>query len=102
MGDLATPVAFELARALKRPPRVMAQESAAAFPRPPWLARGEAAGAGYLNLFLDRGAALRALAREMGGSARPVREPRDAGSRPSPTRETIIVEHTNINPNKAA
>jgi len=54
MGDLASPVAFELARALKRPPRVIAQEIAAEFPRPAWLARVEAGGAGYLNLFFDR------------------------------------------------
>jgi arginyl-tRNA synthetase len=91
MGDLASPVAFELARSLKRPPRAIAQEIAAAFPRLPWLARVEAAGAGYLNLFLDRGAALRALARE-------------ASAPPAATAagETVIVEHTNINPNKAA
>ncbi|HYV84392.1 MAG TPA: arginine--tRNA ligase, partial [Patescibacteria group bacterium] len=94
MGDLASPVAFELARALKRPPRAIAQEIAAGFPRPAWLARVEAAGAGYLNLFFDRAESLRALAREA----------QDAGTGAgAATRgETIIVEHTNINPNKAA
>jgi arginyl-tRNA synthetase len=90
MGDLASPVAFEAAKRLRRPPRAIAQELAAAFPPLPGLARVEAAGAGYLNLFLDRGAAIRALALEI--SAPP----------PAPQGEKIIVEHTNINPNKAA
>jgi arginyl-tRNA synthetase len=91
MGDLASPVAFELARRLKRPPREIAQQLAEALPRPEWLARVEAGGAGYLNLYVDRAAALRALALE-------VRTPPPAAARP----ESIIVEHTNINPNKAA
>ncbi len=90
MGDLASPVAFELAKRLRRPPRAIAQELAAAFPPLPGLARVEAGGAGYLNLFLDRGAALRALAREITAPPSP------------PGGEKIIVEHTNINPNKAA
>jgi arginyl-tRNA synthetase len=90
MGDLASPVAFELAKALRRPPRAIAADLAAAFPRLPWLRRVEAGGAGYLNLYLDRGEAVRALAREAGAT--------DA----APQGATIIVEHTNINPNKAA
>ncbi|HEU4401886.1 MAG TPA: arginine--tRNA ligase [Candidatus Polarisedimenticolia bacterium] len=91
MGDLASPIPFEMAKRLKRPPRLIAQELAAAFPSLPGLTRVEAGGAGYLNFFLDRGAALRALAHEVGSKA----PERGAG-------ETIIVEHTNINPNKAA
>ena len=90
MGDLATPVAFELAKRLKRPPRLLAQELASAFPRPAWLQRVEAGGAGYLNMYLDRGAAVRALAQEIVLRA------------PAPEGASIIVEHTNINPNKAA
>jgi arginyl-tRNA synthetase len=90
MGDLASPVAFDLARRLKRPPRAIAQELAAAFPRLGWLARVEAGGAGYLNLYVERGAALVAIAREL------LAEPTAAAG------ESIIVEHTNINPNKAA
>ena len=90
MGDLACPIAFELAKQLKRPPRAIASELAAAFPRLPWLARVEAGGAGYLNLYVDRGEALRAVAREV----------RSAGAPPSGA--PVIVEHTNINPNKAA
>ena len=91
MGDLASPVAFELAKTLRRPPRQIAQELAAAFPPLPGVARVDVGGAGYLNIFLDRGAAARALAREI---AAPLRPAGGAGK--------IIVEHTNINPNKAA
>ena len=90
MGDLASPVAFELAKQLKRPPRVIASELAAAFPGAPWLLRVEAGGAGYLNLYVDRGEALRALAREAQSAAAET------------TGAPVIVEHTNINPNKAA
>src|SRR5262245_37264219 len=90
MGDLASPVAFDLARRLKRPPRVIAQEMAAAFPRLDWLARVEAGGAGDLNLHVERGAALRAIGQEL------------AAPPAAPSGESIIVEHTNINPNKAA
>jgi len=91
MGDLASPVAFELAKTLRRAPRQIAQELAAAFPPLAGVTRVDAGGAGYLNFFLDRGAALRALAREI---AEPPRSAQGAGK--------IIVEHTNINPNKAA
>ncbi|HYS07013.1 MAG TPA: arginine--tRNA ligase [Candidatus Dormibacteraeota bacterium] len=91
MGDLATPVAFELAKRLRRPPRQIAQELAASFPALPGVLRVEAGGAGYLNIFLDRTAAARALAREI-----------EAPPRPAGGQGKIIVEHTNINPNKAA
>jgi arginyl-tRNA synthetase len=90
LGDLACPVAFELARTLRKPPRVIARELAAALRPPAGVARVEAGGAGYLNVFLDRGAAVRELAREIGSPP-----PRAVGGK-------IIVEHTNINPNKAA
>ena len=91
MGDLASPVAFELAKRLRKPPRTIAPELAAAFPPLPGVARVQAGGAGYLNISLDRRTAARALAREI---ASPPRTATGAGK--------IIVEHTNINPNKAA
>jgi arginyl-tRNA synthetase len=90
MGDLASPVAFEMAKRLKRAPRAIAQELASAFPPLTGVAQVAAGGAGYLNIFLDRNAAVRALAREVGDP------PATA------TKEKILVEHTNINPNKAA
>src|SRR5256712_5273554 len=91
MGDRPSPVALEMAKRLRRAPRQIAQELAAAFPALPGVVRVEAGGAGYLNIFLDRVAAARALARDI---ASPPREAEGQGK--------IIVEHTNINPNKAA
>jgi arginyl-tRNA synthetase len=86
MGELATPVAFELARTLKRSPRAIAEELIVRTGKIDGVERIEPAGAGYINFFLDRAAAVR------GSRLRgyPVEE------------DKIIVEHTNINPNKAA
>jgi arginyl-tRNA synthetase len=89
LGDLATPVCFELAKRLRRPPRAIAEALVAALRPPPGIARVEVAGAGYVNATFDRTALLRAALRE-----------------PAPTSPggslKVIVEHTNINPNKAA
>ncbi|HEY3131104.1 MAG TPA: arginine--tRNA ligase [Acidobacteriota bacterium] len=87
-GELAFPLAFELAKKLKRPPRQIAQEIAAEMRILPGISRFEPAGAGYLNVFLDRWWLLR-----HSGQLQSVRSG-DTGK--------IIVEHTNINPNKAA
>ena len=91
LGDLGTPVAFDLARRLKKAPRAIAQELAGALGPIPGVARVDAAPNGYLNVFLDRPSFL--LAR-LGL----------AGTLPAPPArpEKTIVEHTAINPNKAA
>ena len=91
LGDLGTPIAFDLARRLRKAPRVIAQELAAALGPVPGVSRIEAAPNGYLNVFLDRPAFL--LSR-LGL----------AGELPAPPvhTEKTIVEHTAINPNKAA
>jgi arginyl-tRNA synthetase len=91
LGDLGTPVAFDLARRLRKAPRAIAQELAAALGPIPGVTRIEAAPNGYLNVFLDRPSFL--LAR-LGL----------AGTLPAPPArpEKTIVEHTAINPNKAA
>src|SRR5687768_15035279 len=91
LGDLGTPVAFDLARRLRKAPRMIAQELAAALGPVPGIARVEAAPNGYLNVFLDRPAFL--LSR-LGL----------AGTLPAPPARSdkTIVEHTAINPNKAA
>jgi arginyl-tRNA synthetase len=90
LGDLAVPVAFELARRLRKAPRAIAQELAAALGEVAGFARIEAAPNGYLNCFLDRAAFLttRLL-------------PQAPASRPADEGKTIV-EHTAINPNKAA
>src|SRR5207237_717150 len=86
LGELATPVAFELARALKRSPRAIAEELIVRIGKIDGVERMEPAGAGYINFFLDRAAVVR--------GSRLRAYPDDEGK--------IIVEHTNINPNKAA
>ena len=91
LGDLGTPVAFDLARRLRKAPRSIAQELAGALGPIAGVARIDAAPNGYLNVFLDRPAFL--LARLGLAGTLP----------PPPARpEKTIVEHTAINPNKAA
>jgi arginyl-tRNA synthetase len=90
LGDLAVPVAFELARRLRKAPRAIAQELASALGSIPGVDRVEAAPNGYLNLYLHRAAFV--LARLRGEV--PLLPPGDTGK--------VIVEHTAINPNKAA
>ena len=89
LGDVAVPLAFELARRVRKAPRVIAQELAGALGRLGGVSRIEAAPNGYLNFFLDRPAFVMA---RLTGQASP------AVTRP----EKAIVEHTAINPNKAA
>jgi arginyl-tRNA synthetase len=90
MGEAASPVCFELAKRLKRAPRQIAQEIATGLSRIAGIARVEVAGGGYLNAYFDRAEFWRAAQQEASGAARP----QGAGK--------IIVEHTSINPNKAA
>lgn len=55
-GDLSSPVAFGLAKRLKRKPRDIAAAIAQAFPADAELVeRVEVAGAGYLNIFVAKG-----------------------------------------------
>jgi arginyl-tRNA synthetase len=102
MGDLAITVAFQLARILKRPPRAIAQQLAPAIASVAGVARVEAAPNGYLNVFLDRPTFFLARLR---GDAAPASPPADApgdrGTLATKTTKTIV-EHTAINPNKAA
>src|SRR5207244_4137703 len=59
LGELATPIAFELARQLKRAPRTIAEELVAKLGKVDGIERMEIAGAGYINFYLDRAAAIR-------------------------------------------
>jgi arginyl-tRNA synthetase len=88
-GEMAVPAAFQLAKQLRQAPKAIAAELVAEMPPVPGVAAMEVAGNGYINIRLDRAAYASALLRG---------EPTEiigAG-------EKIIVEHTNINPNKAA
>ncbi len=93
LGDYALPVAFELARTLRKAPRKIAEEMVAALGAslPDGFASVEIAGAGYINAKLDRSLAIAAAARGGEDDA-----PASAGG------DRVIIEHTSINPNKAA
>ena len=92
LGEAASPVCFELAKRLKKAPRVIAQEIAASLPKIEGIARVEVAGGGYLNAFFDRVAFWNSLATTPQVTSQGARQ---SGGR-------VIVEHTSINPNKAA
>jgi arginyl-tRNA synthetase len=98
MGELASPVCFDLAKRLKRPPRLLAQEIANKLDPIDGIERIEVAGAGYLNAFIDRAAF---FINALNPPARAEKQPSKPDSKPAPDRK-LVVEHTNINPNKAA
>jgi len=87
-GELAIPVAFQLARQLKRPPRQIAEELAQGLESMAGVASFEIAGNGYINVRLERGQYAEGLL--------------DREAQSAANAEKIVVEHTNINPNKAA
>jgi arginyl-tRNA synthetase len=91
MGEAASPVCFELAKRLKRAPRQIAQEIAAQLAPVSGIARLEVAGGGYLNAFFDRGTFWDQVQSEVASGRAPAARP-----------GKVIVEHTSINPNKAA
>ncbi len=89
LGDLAWPGALPLAKIVQRPPRDIGTTIASRATWPDEVERVEVAGPGFLNLYLRRDLVLRRLLET---------------DRERPPEETVktIVEHTNINPNKAA
>jgi arginyl-tRNA synthetase len=87
-GEYALPLAFELARRLKKAPKKIAEELVAEIGQIEGFAGFEIAGAGYINARLERAAAIQAIA------STPEAAP--------PTGVRSLVEHTSINPNKAA
>jgi arginyl-tRNA synthetase len=99
LGDLAFPVAFELAKLIKQgtgvklPPRSIAEQLKTKLENSTEVARIEVAGAGYLNVFFDRAKLLSLFAAD---------QPPQPDEIPVPDRPKMMVEHTSINPNKAA
>ncbi len=97
LGDLAFPLAFELVKQLKattgekKNPRDIAAKLAAGLSNIAGVAKIEIAGPGYLNIFFDRA--------QMFGQL--INRPASTEHR-APSTDKIIVEHTSINPNKAA
>jgi len=120
MGEAASPVCFELAKRLKRAPRQIAQEIANGLGKVEGIARVEVAGGGYLNAYFDRGEFWESLAGGRSGEWRvagdePKKEKRQRREAENAEehregqvagrdeeRGKVIVEHTSINPNKAA
>jgi arginyl-tRNA synthetase len=92
LGEYALPLSFELAKKLRKPPRKIAEEIAAALGQVPGFAGFEVAGAGYINARLNRVEAARLLLQELQLKSGPADE----------HAEKVLVEHTSINPNKAA
>jgi len=98
LGDFAFPAAFEFAKRYKQAtgekknPRDIATKLKAKLEIHDFVNRVEVAGAGYLNVFLDRGRFL-----SQNAEASPL--PRLSAEPGSPK---VCVEHTSVNPNKAA
>ena len=97
MGEFAMPFPFELAKQLRKAPRKIADEIVPEMPLPDGFAKFEVAGAGYINARLVRDQAAGALARE---TAIAVTDHAAEGA--ANVSGKILVEHTSINPNKAA
>jgi arginyl-tRNA synthetase len=109
MGEVATPIAFELAKRLRRAPRQIAQEIAQEIAAEvggiPGVARAELAGAGYVNFYFDRAAFFEgafADAANVGARRQGLLTGEAGGGRAAGDHAKCVVEHTNINPNKAA
>jgi arginyl-tRNA synthetase len=88
-GEYALPLSFELAKRLRKAPRKIAEEIVTGLGKVDGFDRLEVAGAGYINARLSRAEAATALIKSDSTSA--------VAERPK-----ILVEHSSINPNKAA
>ena len=89
LGEYALPLAFELAKKLRKPPRKIAEEIVAGIGPIEGFKTLELAGAGYINARVQR----EHLATALAADERPKADVH-AGK--------VLVEHSSINPNKAA
>jgi len=89
LGEYALPLAFELAKKLRKAPRRIAEEVVSGIGQIPGFEKLEIAGAGYINARVNRAELAASVA-----SDRKQSFPAPAGK--------VLVEHTSINPNKAA
>jgi len=99
MGELALPIAFELAKRLKKAPRLIAEELKVELSGLDGIASVEIAGAGYLNIKLDRANFIRGVVSQSQGEGILLAQVYTA---PLIDQSYYLVEHTSINPNKAA
>src|SRR5438874_5980297 len=88
LGEFALPLSFELAKKLRKPPRKIAEEIVAGLGPVEGFDGFEVAGAGYINARVDRAAFAAGLLSDKTSRA-------EKGDK-------VLVEHTSINPNKAA
>ena len=88
-GEYALPLAFELAKKLRKAPRKIAEEIVAGIGPVEGFTKLEVAGAGYINAYINR--------QELAAALVKGEEPRSD----TPAGK-ILVEHSSINPNKAA
>jgi len=88
LGEYALPLAFELAKRLRKPPRQAAEELLAGIGSVPGFKSIEIAGAGYINARVERFEFVRQML-----------HPATAQEQ---NKDKVLVEHTSINPNKAA
>ena len=97
LGDLAFPVSFELAKLVKQAtgekvaPRAIAEKLKPELENIPEVSRVEIAGAGYINIFFDRAKLLQLFS-----------TPTNVMANADSDQSKMMVEHTSINPNKAA
>ena len=88
-GEYALPIAFELARKLRKAPRKIAEEIVAGIGAVPGIETLEVAGGGYINVRANRPEAAATLAADQAPAA-------------DVPKGKVLVEHSSINPNKAA
>jgi len=89
LGEFAMPLAFELAKKLRKAPRKIAEEIVTGIGTVPGFEKFEVAGAGYINVRVSRSELASALQSDQNPPA-----DLPAGK--------VLVEHSSINPNKAA
>ncbi len=89
LGEYALPIAFELARKLRKAPRKIAEEIVAGIGSVPGIEKFEIAGAGYINVRVHRAELAFAFAADQVPAA-------------EVPPGKVLVEHSSINPNKAA
>ena len=89
LGEYALPLAFDLAKKLRKAPRKIADEIVAGLGPVEGFEKFEVAGAGYINARVDRAAVAVALAS-------------DEQPKSDVPQGKVLVEHSSINPNKAA
>jgi arginyl-tRNA synthetase len=89
LGEYALPLAFELAKKLRKPPRKIAEEIVAGIGPIEGFEKLELAGAGYINARVKREILAAALAA-------------DEKPKTDIAAGKVLVEHSSINPNKAA